>query len=268
MARKTKPIYLFIAGVLLLLVVLIFAFLLVQAYNANAVVRSATSDEEPMYNNQYKDDVIAYTEPSEEGPTVDNLAVDNVIRIKGLCADKNEKVFDADNNTYTVTDGYIAVVYEGEVYKISVKYIREVSPAKEKTKTSSKTSEPSETKSESTKNANSDSRQTNSGWVSSETTGSVSVSQAQNVTRQTNGDLTASDSVKMNYRALSVKANSLFSLVLTGADNSVSWQVEDSLVEIYQINGNQCSFTATKKGITQVVAQYKGESYYCTITIA
>lgn len=267
MARKTKPVYLIIAGVLLFFVAVIFVFLLTQAYSANAINKSASIDQqEPKYHNQYKTSESIKLEPTEK-TIVDDRTIDNVIKVKGLCADKKGNVYDKNHNTYTVTDKHIAVVFEGEVYKIPVNHIQKVNPTIEDTKSSSKQSTSSTSAQDATEVQRDSYEYNNSTGTSSQTNDTVIVSQSQNVVRESNSQPDASKNIKMNYKALSVKNGSLFSLVLTGADSSVTWQIEDEYIQIYQSSGNQCSFTTLKKGTTQVIAKYKNTSYSCTITI-
>ena len=96
MVRKTKPIYLLIAGLLLLLVAIIFVFLLFQACNTTSpVVEVSSSDQtKPKYHNEYHSTVDSVS-PTEE-VTTNNTATDNVIHAKCLCADKSGNVYDAD----------------------------------------------------------------------------------------------------------------------------------------------------------------------------
>ena len=265
MARKTKPIYLFIAGVLLLLVALIFAFLLLQAYNANAVAHTATADEEPKYNNQYIDaesTAVVATQPKSS-----SSQHDYVINAKGLCADSKGRVYDSEGIEYSVLNNCVAVVYEGNVYKISVGYIQKVNPLKEKKKTSSKVAETVADRIEESQKSNESSRSHIVEEPEEDVSTGISISQSQNISRPSGNGAVAQSNVKMSYKALTVKKDSLFSLVLNGADASVSWQAGSEIIEIYQKNGNQCSFKAVETGTTQVVAVYKGESYYCSITI-
>ncbi len=265
MVRKTKPIYLLIAGLLLLLVAIIFVFLLFQACNTTSpIVEVSSSDQaKPKYHNEYHSTVDSVS-PTEK-VAISDTATDNVIRAKGLCADKKGNVYDANGNKYKSTDGYIAIVYEGNIYKISAKYIREKNPTDKKEEAETKaTTTPTEKEKNTTQQnypANNSSTNRNP-QVSS----GVSVSQNGNVSKETTAQ-PATENIKMSYSALTVNCDTVFSLTLVGAEGDVVWGFENTCVEVVRPYGNHCNFNACKKGTVRVVAVYKGNRYYCTVTI-
>ncbi len=278
MKRKTKPIYLLIAGILLLVVAIIFVFLLTQAYNTNTNNNTATVEEVPIQhpNVQHYESTKDNASPTEEVDDNNTVAVDNVIRAKGLCVDKNGNVYDSKNNKYTVVDSHIAIVYEGNLYKISVKHIKEVNPKIKKETTEEKKPKATEKVEEVKQNTsnrnevntnNSNTNSTSSDSSRPHSSGNISVNQSQNVTVEPNDNSTEQNSVKMNCISLTVNNGDTFNLKLLNAGNSVIWGANTEFIEPIQAIGNQCSFQALKDGTAQVKARYLGEIYYCTITI-
>ena len=83
MGQRTKPVFLIIAGVLLTIVALIFAFLLIQA---NGAVNKNISDEATKIQVETTSSTIKRTDPTEEtvSETTTEISIDNVIRAKGL----------------------------------------------------------------------------------------------------------------------------------------------------------------------------------------
>lgn len=259
--RKTKTIYLIIGSTLLLLVLIVFIFLLVQAFNSKDIPSTATIDQtEPRYTNEYK-----VTEPetvtlSTETPTENVLIVDKIIKVKGLYVDKSGNVYDSDKNKYSKSDGYIAIVFEGEVYKISVKYIEKVNlKAKEEEKTkATQRSDKKEDKKQSVSQSNNS--QSNSG--------NVSVSQSPNVSSKPNQKpQTQNSNVRLSTTSLTVPLGTSFWLTLQNAGSDVNWSSDANALSFNGNVGNQANFTAIRKGATTIVAHHSGKSYCCTITV-
>lgn len=277
MTKKTKPVYLLIAGILLLAVAIIFVFLLTQAYNTNVNNYTSTVDEISIRypNAQNLESTKDNASPTEKASD-DSLTTETVIRAKGLCIDKSGNVYDSKNNKYTVTDGHIAIVYEGNVYKVSIKEIKKVNP-KIKKETSETTKKESENNSEDNQqntihrneNNTNNNSQTNATPITNsqqQVIGSVSVNQSQNVTTSQNKSPTENN-VKMSYKSFTIEKGAIFNLELINAGNSVLWNTDREFLELVQPIGNRCSFKSIKVGTTKITAKYLGDIYHCTITI-
>lgn len=265
--RKTKTIYLIIGCTLLLSVLIIFIFLLTQAFNTNASTSTTTATQtEPKYTNEYKihatDTILQSTQP----PTETTSEINNIIHVKGLYVDKSENVYDADDNKYSKADGYIAIVYEGEVYKISVKQIKEVNPKIKETKEKTKATEYSDEKEEQEQQSilQSNGSQTNQ----SQSSGNVNVSQKPNVTVKPNTEAQQQNKeIKLNCSTLTIPLGTTVMVHLKNADNGVvSWSFDNNALSCVQSEDNWASFESKRKGTTQLIAKHLGKSYYCTIT--
>lgn len=264
MTNKTKPVYLIIAGILISFVAVIFVFLLIETRNTVEINASESATETQSKPRTSYKNRVDYTEPTEETTveTTPQTSVDNVIRAKGLYRDKKDKVYDSDKNKYETTDGYVFVVYQGNLNKIPVEALEVVEPTEKPKKKKEKATETPKVQSENT------SSQNNSyNYNIEDSNSSVSITQSSNVTRPTSKPK-KENTIKMNYSSLGVSKGDLFSIVLTGADSSVSWSADGTFIKIYQTNGNQCTFKAHKKGSASVIAQYKGNTYSCRITIS
>ena len=251
MGQRTKPVFLIIAGVLLTIVALIFAFLLIQA---NGAVNKNISDEATKIQVETTSSTIKSTDPTEEtvSETTTETSIDNVIRAKGLHRDKKNKVYDKAGNKYTTNDNSVAIVYLGTLYKVPVDSL-EVKETKKKSKTKETTAPTSAPQRVDTPTPNG---------------GNVHVSQKENVEKPKVEDAEKEEvEVKMNYSLLVVKPESVFSLTLTGADGAVEWSYDESMFTLYQANGNQCTFIAKKRGIRNIFATHKGRDYLCVISV-
>lgn len=259
--RKTKTIYLIIGCTLLSLVLIIFSFLLVQAFDSKDISETVTIDQtEPRYTNEYKVTEPETITPSTEEPTANISIIDKIIKVKGLYVDKSGNVYDSDKNKYSKSDGYIAIVSEGEVYKISVKYIEMVNlktKEEEKTKATERSDKKEDEKQSISQSNNS---QSNSG--------NVSVSQSPNVSsKPSQKPQTQNSNVRLSTTSLTVPQRTTFCLTLQNASSNVKWSADANALSFNGSVGNQASFTAIKKGSTSVVVNHSGKSYYCTITV-
>lgn len=265
MTNKTKPVYLIIAGFLISFVVIIFVFLLIQTRNTVEIsVSESATETQSKPRTSYKNR-IDYTEPTEETvfETTSQTSVDNVIRAKGLYRDKKDKVYDSDKNKYEVIDGNVFIVYQGNLHKIPVEELEVVQPTEKPKKKKPKATEPPKAQSENNSSQNN--------YYSGSGNSSVSVNQSNNVVKPTSKPKpkpAPKNNVSMNYSSLTVPKGETFSLVLSGATGGVSWSADGYIVQILSNNGGHCVFTAKNCGSASVIANYKGNSYSCYVTIS
>lgn len=273
MTKKTKPIYLLIAGVLLLVVAIIFVLLLIQAYQTTASNTTSTRDIAPItYPNTIKDyestkDFVSSTESNTED-TYNNVA--NVIHAKGIYVDKSGNVFDSNKIKYSIKDGYIAVVYEGQVYKISTKTIKELNPQKDDATNERKEEEKKEEQHPSNRSENTSPNTQNSSSTSNnqpQTSDKINVNQSTNITVPHPQSNTSQNNVKINYKSMTVKKNTVFNLILINAGSDVLWVTDNKVIEPVQAIGNQCSFRAVRTGTIQIKASYLKNDYFCLVTV-
>lgn len=79
---------------------------------------------------------------------------------------------------------------------------------------------------------------------------------------------TTKDNIYLSYSSVSIHTDDVLFLNLIGANNGVSWSVDNSyILQNYGGGGNQCSFKALKKGSTTVTATYNGRAYTCYVTV-
>lgn len=76
------------------------------------------------------------------------------------------------------------------------------------------------------------------------------------------------DDIYLSYSSISVNTEDVIFLTLIGAENGVSWSVNNSSVlQNFGGGGNQCSFKAVSKGTATVTASYNNRSYTCNVTV-
>ncbi|MCH5300758.1 MAG: hypothetical protein J1E56_05500 [Ruminococcus sp.] len=313
MSRKLKPQFLVIGIILGIAVVglFIFLFILVSNKTSNAYTEtqptSTIGATAPVQLTETEPDDI-YQEYSTEPYTVyqkhstipEPESLEQIIINEGLRVN-NGKVINADGIEYTVNFGAIKLIYNDNLYTISVDMIKKVTEladeepttekptekATEKPKKSQKSSSSassSKTNKSSSNNTNSQSSYNNNSNSANSNNYTPSPQVQEPVIEQpavekpvqkptekpkgNNSNNTVDNSIRLNYKSLTINKDSIFTLTLSGANNNVAWYISDrSIISEYEKSGNQCSFKTISKGQTTVTANYNGTNYICTITV-
>lgn len=302
MSRKLKPQFLVIGIILSIAVagLFIFLFILVSNKTNNAYTETqvaSTIETTAPFQSEENEPYTVYYEPStvHEPESLEQIIINEGLRVN------NGKVTNADGVEYTVSSGAIKIIYNDNLYTISVDMIKKVTePATEEPSTekptekatekpkksqkssssvnSSKTNKSSSNNTNSQSSYNNNSNSANSNYytpspqvqepVIEQPAAEKPVQKPTERPKGNNSSNTVDKSIHLNYKALTINRDLIFTLTLTGANNNVVWYISDkSIVNEYEKSGNQCSFKTVSKGQTNVTANYNGTNYTCTITV-
>lgn len=278
MSRKLKPQFKILGIIISIAVIGIFVFLFIlvsdKTNTSDTYTQTVLETETTIPIQLTETEPVTYYHESVTIPEPESL--EQIIVNEGLRV-RNGKVTNADGIEYTVNSGSIKLIYNDNLYTISVDMIKKVTePATEKP-TQKPTQKPTEkatatkksSSSASSSKTNSNSYSSSSSQSSNSYTPSPQLQEpiieqpavekpVQRPTEKPKGNNSSSNvdnSIHMNYKSLTINRDTIFTLTLSGVINNVVWYISDSsIINEYEKSGNQCSFSAESKGQAKVMA--------------
>lgn len=274
MTRKINRKIIVFCALAISLLIAVFVVLYIAVLNkSNSQEQINETIETAVENTEAKDTTIMSTVPAPQD-------VYQIIRDEGLIIDSNGNVVDADGVIYTVVNGAIKIMHNGNIYTVSVSTIRDFNSSadtvSDKDTASSKSDINNDINNSNSSSGNVPQKREQTQSAASETPNipqqpvvSETPEVVQRPTSKPNGseNKEVSSDIRMNYRSLTVNKGDIFNLTLIGAGNSVNWNVSEGIVRLYEKDGNKCSFVAQQSGSTEISALYNGQKYICLINI-